>query len=180
MGIRTSRLALPVVLAGLMAGLLLAPQAAAGPAASGLRAAPVVPADTTAGYLVYDRTTRRIVAQSSARTRFRSASLVKLLIALDYLQGRTSVSTADRALLTSMLRSSDDDAASTLWVRRGYEQVVVRMKRLIGLVDAAPPPDRRYWGYTALSATDVVLTYNYLLDRATPFVRDLIVGNLER
>jgi hypothetical protein len=53
------------------------------------------------------------------------------------------------------------------------------MKRLIGLVDAAPPTDRRYWGYTALSATDVVLTYNYLLDRATPFVRDL-VGNLER
>jgi hypothetical protein len=74
MGIRTSRLALPVVLAGLMAGLLLAPQAAAGPAASGLRAAPVVPVDTTAGYLVYDRTARRIVAQSAATTRFRSAS----------------------------------------------------------------------------------------------------------
>ena len=88
MGIRTSRLALPVVLAGLMAGLLFAPQAGAGPAvgpgAGGLRAAPVVPVDTTAGYLVYDRTARRIVAQSAATTRFRSASLVKLLIALDY------------------------------------------------------------------------------------------------
>jgi hypothetical protein len=99
---------------GLLAALLLAPGAAAAPGGpGGLRAAPVVPADTTAGYLVYDRSTRRIVAQSSARTRFRSASLVKLLIALDYLQGRTSVSAADRALLTSMLRSSDDDAAST-------------------------------------------------------------------
>ena len=160
MGIRTSRLALPVVLAGLMAGLLFAPQAAAGPAAppaaGGLRAAPVVPVDTTAGYLVYDRTARRIVAESAATTRFRSASLVKLLIALDYLQGRTSVSAGDRKMLDSMLRSSDDAAASTLWVRRGYEQVVVRMVRLIGLVDTAPPTDRRYWGYTAVSAADVV------------------------
>jgi hypothetical protein len=180
MKIRTSRLALPVVLAGLLAALLLAPQATAAPAPGGLRAAPVVPVDTTAGYLVYDRTTRRIVAQSAATTRFRSASLVKLLIALDYLQGRTSVSAADQKLLDSMLRSSDDSAASTLWVRRGYEQVVVRMVRLIGLVDTAPPTDRRYWGYTAVSAADVVRIYNYVLDRATPFARNLILGDLER
>ncbi|MHC1561471.1 hypothetical protein ACR9E3_21125 [Actinomycetospora sp. C-140] len=178
-GVRT-RLGLALVLAGLLAGLLT-PAALAAPAdAAGLRAAPVVPVDTSAGYLVYDRTTRRIVAQSAATTRFRSASLVKLLIALDYLQGRTSVSTADRALLTSMLRSSDDDAASTLWVRRGYEQVVVRMVRLIGLVNTAPPTDRRYWGYTAISAADVARVYNFLLDRTTAFQRDLIVGNLER
>ncbi|GLZ47174.1 lipoprotein [Actinomycetospora sp. NBRC 106375] len=178
-GIRT-RLGLALVLAGLLAGLLT-PAALAAPAdTAGLRAAPGVPVDTSAGYLVYDRTTRRIVAQSAATTRFRSASLVKLLIALDYLQGRTSVSTADRALLTSMLRSSDDDAASTLWVRRGYEQVVVRMVRLIGLVNTAPPTDRRYWGYTAISAADVARVYNFLLDRTTAFQRDLIVGNLER
>src|SRR3954447_8443393 len=88
MGSRTScaRRGLPVVIVGLLAALLLAPGAAAAPGGpGGLRAAPVVPADTTAGYLVYDRSTRRIVAQSSARTRFRSASPVKLLIALDYL-----------------------------------------------------------------------------------------------
>ncbi|WP_433782417.1 LGFP repeat-containing protein [Actinomycetospora sp. CA-101289] len=180
MGSRTSRLAVPVVLAGLLAGLLLAPSALAAPPPGGLRAAPVVPADVTAGYVVYDRTTRRTVAESAPRARFRSASLVKLLIALDLTQGRTSVSSADRALLDSMLRSSDDDAASTLWVRQGYEQVVVRMVRLIGLADTAPPTDRRYWGYTAVSAADVATVYNYLLDRATPFQRDLIVGNLER
>jgi hypothetical protein len=183
MGVTTSRARrlVPLLLAGLLTGLLLAPAAVAAPASGGpMRAAPAVPVDTTAGYLVYDRTTRRIVAQSAATTRFRSASLVKLLIALDYLQGRSSVSSADRALLTSMLRSSDDDAASTLWVRRGYEQVVVRMVRLIGLQNTAPPTDRRYWGYTAVSAADVARVYNYLLDRTTAFQRDLIVGNLER
>ncbi|MEJ2890283.1 hypothetical protein [Actinomycetospora aeridis] len=170
----------PLLLAGVLAGLLVAPTASAAPVAGGLRAAPTVPADTTAGYVVYDRQTRRTVASALPRMPFRSASLVKLLIALDYLQGRTSVTAADRKLLDSMLRSSDDAAASTLWVRRGYEQVVVRMTRLIGLVDTAPPTDRRYWGYTAVSANDVVRTYLYLAERATPFVRDLILGNLER
>ncbi|MFC5063271.1 LGFP repeat-containing protein [Actinomycetospora atypica] len=146
-------------------------------------AAPVVPGDTSAAYMVYDRTTRKVVEQAGEHRLFRSASLVKLLIALDYLQTKGSTSAvpaADRTLLDSMLRSSDDDAASTLWVRGGYEKIVQRMVPKLGLVDTQPPTDRRYWGYTALSAADVVTTYTYLLDKAPASFRDLIVGDLER
>lgn len=176
-GMRGAWVAVAVVVATVagMVGIASAPPARA--------AAPVVPGDTQAGYVVYDRTTRQVVAQASQHRQFRSASLVKLLIALDYLQTKGStaaVPPADLKLLQSMLRSSDDDAASTLWVRGGYEQVIKRMVPKLGLVDTLPPTDRRYWGYTALSAADVVTTYNYLLDRAPATFRDLIVGNLEQ
>lgn len=165
-----------LTVAGVGLGLAVAPTRAQA-------AAPVVPGDTSAAYMVYDRTTKKVVEQAGEHRQFRSASLVKLLIALDYLQTKGStaaVPAADRTLLQSMLRSSDDDAASTLWVRGGYEKIVQRMVTRIGLVDTQPPTDRRYWGYTALSAADVVTIYTYLLDRAPASFRDLIVGDLER
>lgn len=169
-----------VVVALLASTLALISGGVAAPVA--LAAPPAVPGDTTAAYVVYDRTTKKVVEQTREHQKFRSASLVKLLIALDYLYQKGSVASvpaADRTLLESMLRSSDDDAASTLWVRGGYEQVVKRMVGRIGLVDTVPPTDRRYWGYTALSASDVVTVYNFLLDRAPSTYRDLVVGNLE-
>lgn len=176
-GVRTRQWLVVLVAAALLAGLVAfaAPRATAAP--------PPVPGDTTAAYVVYDRATKTVVEQSRERITFRSASLVKLFIALDFLYRKgtvASVSAADRKLLESMLRSSDDDAASTLWVRGGYELVVQRMVSRIGLRDTVVPTDRRYWGYTAVSAADVVATYNFLLDRAPVNYRDLIVGNLER
>jgi hypothetical protein len=139
-----------------------------------------VPAGTTAAWLVFDRKAGRFVATRNAHRKYRSASVVKILIAIDYLERRKSVPAADARLLKVMLRSSDDDAASAFWDRDGKGQIIVRMARKLGLADTAPPPAAKpgFWGYTSLSAYDIVKTYRYLLDRADAKVRETILGHL--
>jgi hypothetical protein len=139
-----------------------------------------LPAGMTASYLLVDRVTGATTARDEHR-QYRSASIVKLFIALDYLESHGPdyvIPAADLALLQPMLRSSNDDAASTLWVRDGWEQIVVRMIARIGLTDTAPPASRGKWGYTAISAADVVKTYQYILTQAHPRHRDFIMNNL--
>ncbi|GAA5066427.1 hypothetical protein HNP84_001137 [Thermocatellispora tengchongensis] len=143
---------------------------------------PKVPAGTTAGYVVFDRVARKVTAQRNAHRAFRSASVVKILIAIDYLESHRTVPAADAALLKVMLRSSDDAAATTFWNRGGKKRIIERMARKLKLADTAPPPDHKpgFWGYTSLSAWDVAATYRYLLDTADPRVRGLILGHLRR
>jgi hypothetical protein len=141
-----------------------------------------LPPGMTASYLVLDRATGASWGLEEHK-QYRSASVVKLFIALDYLESHGPdfvIPPEDLALLQPMLRSSNDDAASTLWVRDGWEQIVVRMVTRIGLTDTAPPADRGKWGYTAISAADVVKTYQYILNLAHPKYRDFIMGNLHQ
>ncbi|GAA2819946.1 hypothetical protein [Saccharopolyspora taberi] len=142
---------------------------------------PDIPNEVTAGYLVVGAD--GAVAARDERLRFRSASLVKLHIALDYLEnlgpGR-EIPAADRAPLERMLRASNDDAASELWERAGQTEVIGRMVDLIGLRDTTPPDSEGMWGYTAISAADVIRTYRWILREARPRVRDFIMGNLRK
>ncbi|TVT60880.1 hypothetical protein FNH05_03830 [Amycolatopsis rhizosphaerae] len=134
----------------------------------------------TASYLAFDQTTGHTFGADEHR-QYRSASVVKLFIALDYLESHGpgyQIPAEDLALLQPMLRSSNDDAASTLWVRDGWQEIVNRMVALIGLTDTAPPEKPGMWGYTAISAADIVKTYRYLLHRANPEYRDFIMDNL--
>nr|WP_226899542.1 hypothetical protein [Nonomuraea phyllanthi] len=172
----TKPLAAAAAAVPLVAGLAVPAQA--GPA----QAAPKVPAGTTAAWVVFDRHAGRFVATRNAHRKFRSASVVKILIAIDYLERRKSVPAADARLLKIMLRSSDDDAASAFWDRDGKGRIITRMARKLGLADTAPPPASKpgFWGYTSLSAYDIVRTYRYLLDRADARVRDTILGHLRR
>ncbi|MFC0041637.1 serine hydrolase [Actinomadura rayongensis] len=107
---------------------------------------------------------------------------MKLLIALDYLRGRGRVPVGDQRLLRVMLRSSDDKAATALWKRGGQGAIVRRQAARIGLRDTAPPPAALpgFWGYTALSAADVVAVYRFLLERAPARDRELVLGHLRR
>ncbi|MEU9183119.1 hypothetical protein AB0D14_00835 [Streptomyces sp. NPDC048484] len=150
-------------------------------AAAGL----TVPAGVTAGVAVFDRQTGTFTEQLNPAMQFRSASVVKLLIALDYMWNRDpdyEIPAADRAQLNSMLRSSDDDAASDFWVRGGEGAIVSRMAYELKLQNTNPPPDGQddMWGYTAMSAADTVKIYRYLLDQAPAPVRELIMGNLRQ
>lgn len=170
----------------LAAGILYGSPADALPAQREQAAGPPrVPAGTTAAWVVFDRragSAGKIVAARNAHRRYRSASVVKILIAIDYLERRKTVPAADARLLGEMLRSSDDAAATTLWSRSGRGAIVTRTARRLGLADTAPPPASHpgFWGYTSLSAYDVVRTYRYLLDTAEPRVRDTILGHLRR
>ncbi|MFF5114847.1 hypothetical protein [Streptosporangium sp. NPDC000509] len=152
------------------------------PASAAAPGKPNIPPGVTAGYVVFDRQTAKVTEYRNAHRRFRSASVVKILIAIDYLESRKSVPQRDLALLKAMLRVSDDGAATSFWTRGGQGKIVQRMARKLRLTDTAPPPADKpgFWGYTSLSAMDVATTYRYLLDQADPKVGGLILGHLRR
>jgi hypothetical protein len=161
-----------------------APPTSAAPSPVPTSAAPVaIPAGVTAGIVIYDRQAKAYVLQQRPAWRFRSASLVKLLIALDYFWNKGpgyAVPAAEQPKLQIMLRSSDDTAATALWKADGQREIVSRMVQRLGLQDTAPPPVSQpgYWGYTAVSAGDLVRVYQYILDKAPQPVREFIMGNL--
>ncbi|MGW0481734.1 hypothetical protein [Nonomuraea sp. NPDC003214] len=158
------------------------PSASASTARTRTARPPKVPAGTTASWLVFDRTKGKAVATRHAHRKFRSASVIKILMAIDFLERNRQVSAADARLLKIMLRESDDDAASTLWDRGGKGAIVTRMARKLRLSDTTPPPATHpgFWGYVSLSVHDIVRTYRYLLDTAEPRVRDTVLGHLRQ
>ncbi|MFE6488405.1 hypothetical protein ACFVGN_36485 [Streptomyces sp. NPDC057757] len=182
------------LLVAVLAGLTAAPARAAAPPAGPpgapgeVRAAATaveVPPGVTAGVAVFDRQTGTFTEQLNPRLRVRSASVVKLLIALDHLWNRGpgyTLAADDRARFDSMLRSSDDASASYYWSQNGGSAIVDRMVSRLGLADTAGPPAGYpgYWGYTALSAADTVRIYRYLLDSAPAPVRTLVMGDLRQ
>ncbi|MFB9391822.1 hypothetical protein ACFPM3_04300 [Streptomyces coeruleoprunus] len=143
-----------------------------------------VPAGVTAGVAVFDRRTGTFTEQINAAGQFRSASVVKILIALDMLWNRdpATLPAADRTRIDAMLRSSDDAAASHYWANNGQGAVIDRMVARLRLADTARPPASHpgFWGYTALSARDTVTIYRYLLDSAPAAVRDYVMNNLRQ
>ncbi|TXS26383.1 hypothetical protein EAO70_03065 [Streptomyces sp. adm13(2018)] len=147
-------------------------------------ASPQVPAGVTAGVAVFDRQTGTFTEQLAPAATFRSASVVKLLIALDFLWNRSpdTLPAADRTRLDAMLRSSQDAAASHYWSAYGGSAIVGRMVTRLGLTDTAPPPAgyEGYWGYTAMSARDTVKTYRYILESAPAPVRSFVMDRLRQ
>ncbi|MFJ8591725.1 hypothetical protein [Streptomyces sp. NPDC093598] len=150
-------------------------------------AAAQIPPGVTAGVAVYDREAGMFTEQVNESAQFRSASVVKLLLALDFLWDRGpdyTIPAADRARLEPMLRSSDDDAADHYWSTYGGSAIIKRMldRPSLGLRDTAPPPAEYagFWGYTALSARDTVAIYRYILEKAPAPVRTFIMDNLRR
>ncbi|MFF3350147.1 SH3 domain-containing protein [Streptomyces sp. NPDC002779] len=143
-----------------------------------------VPAGVTAGVAVFDRQTGTFTEQLNTSAQFRSASVVKLLIALDVLWNRSpdALTATDRARIDTMLRGSDDTAASTFWSNNGSGAIIDRMVTRLGLTDTARPPSTHpgFWGYTALSARDTVKIYRHLLDSAPAATRDYLLGNLRQ
>lgn len=149
-----------------------------------------VPEGITASFAVYDREHEEFTAVRNPHARFRAASVVKLLIALDHLiqhdpvldlaHATTDEQRMDILALRTMLRGSWDYAASVFWVRGGFTDIIDRMTTLIGLPDTSPPaPEQHgFWGYTITSAADVVKIYHYILDSAPTQYRDFIIGNL--
>ncbi|WP_328995906.1 hypothetical protein OG394_14715 [Kribbella sp. NBC_01245] len=142
-----------------------------------------VPPGVTAGVAVFDRRTGTFTERLNPDLQFRSASVVKLLIVLDYLWNRApayDIPVADRARLDVMLQSSDDSAASYYWDTLGGGDIIDRMVPRLGLTHTARPPASHpgFWGYVAITPADTVRIYRYLLDRAPAPVRQYVMGNL--
>jgi hypothetical protein len=95
----------------------------------------------------------------AAHRPFPTASMVKLYLAEDVLHraraGRFALTPDDLGLLEWMIRSSDDPAASALWVRFGGAQAVVDVAARYGLTGTAPPAVPGQWGQAVTTAGDL-------------------------
>ncbi len=130
----------------------------------------------TLGALVVDRTAGTELLAIEPDRQFRSASLVKLLIAIDVLEQKTDEHT--RRQLTVMLARSDDDIASSLWVSGGGSEIVARTAERLGLGGTEPPKKPGRWGDVLLTAHDVARIYEYVLTELPDEDRELIVNAL--
>jgi Beta-lactamase enzyme family len=179
----TIRPFLPVVLLVLvLTGTLLAPGRAR---ATGLPAQEVVAAVTAAygaGGTVAVAVARQLIAdpdlpvraaearaaQFTARSAdnghiaqrpFPSASMVKLFLAEDVLRrartGAVVLGAQDRELLAHMIRSSDDPAASAVWVRFDGPSTVRAVALRYELTGTSPPARAGQWGETMTTARDL-------------------------
>jgi hypothetical protein len=118
------------------------------------------------GFEVFDRdlgTSGDVMASSNADTPIYTASVVKLLIAIDALHREGwAPSTSTSNEITQMLEGSNDGDASDFWVRDGGNAIVTRMVDLIGLKHTILSTVAGQWGMTKMSASDVVATYQFI------------------
>ncbi|NIH88560.1 serine hydrolase [Amycolatopsis granulosa] len=113
--------------------------------------------------LVYDRTQDRVLRAEGTDARFRSASLVKVIIALDLVQRGKVTSDRPSPRVARMLAASDDVIASALWQSGGGPDIVHRVAQSLSLTATEPPADSSRWGDTLLSASDMVTVYRAVL-----------------
>lgn len=130
------------------------------------RAADAVEPNTTVGAVVFDRMTEQTRLTINPDRQFRSASLVKLLIAIDVLE--RGADAEDRRQLAQMLAVSDDDIASSYWVLGGRPDIVRRTSAALGLTGTQPPEDPGMWGEVLVTPGDVARVYEHILDLPTP------------
>jgi hypothetical protein len=132
------------------------------------------------GVFVEDRSTGAELLTIEPDRQFRSASLVKLLIAIDALNRDDGPKQSER--IAQMLALSDDDIASSLWVAGGGGALVTRTAAQLGLTDTEPPPSSRpgRWGDVSLTARDVVRIYDYVLTELPADQRNLMVDSMAR
>lgn len=137
--------------------------------------------DTTLSVAVLDRKTGELADGASANALLYSASLVKLVVAVDILQRRHSglpVADQDEDLIRRALGLSDDDAMNDLWGRFDGPGAVSRVAQQLGLTETRPPDNPMQWGETVTSAHDFARLFSFVLSGLPPQDRDLIMSSL--
>ncbi len=129
------------------------------------------------GIVIVDRQTELRILSLNADRQFPSASLVKLLIALDVLSREPRDLAAGDAV-TRMLSESDDAIASRLWVAGGGGELVRRWATKLDLTGTEPPSVPGKWGATSTTPNDVARIYQFVLSELGADHRELIVNAL--
>ncbi|MBB1156900.1 hypothetical protein [Amycolatopsis dendrobii] len=125
--------------------------------------------------VVFDRAKGTTPVSLDPHRHYTSASLVKLLIALDALDRDSNPGTVQE-----MLSRSDDDTASKLWVEGGETKIVRDAVTEMGLAETRPPDNPGRWGDTKITAADITRVYRYLMDQAPARHRTTILTALGR
>jgi hypothetical protein len=110
---------------------------------------PLAGTDGWASWALLDRRTGRLRTGGDSGTNT-TESMVKAWIAADYLRGLglRDPDGSEVDLLSRMIRDSDDQAAQTLYLRRGGDAVIRRLVATCGLTDT-----RLYAGWWSLTRT---------------------------
>jgi hypothetical protein len=129
-----------------------------------------------------DRAEGYWAGNAAARVAEPTASVSKVFIADNLLlragRGQLALSPADRGAMTSMLRSSNDDAAQSFWDRFGGASMVADVVGRYHLGNASVQPR---WFDTRISSADMVSYYNQVIagqGGLAPADRDFILGQL--
>jgi hypothetical protein len=167
---------------------LAAPAAPAAPR-SGLAQAAVDAAQGAAGsatelaVAVLDRETGELSLGARGGEPYYTASLSKVLVAVDVLDRRRldglAVADADIALLNRALGPSDDNAMNALWSRFDGAGGIGRVSSRMGLTGTTGPRDPSQWGEVSMSAEDSVRTWQYMLEDMPTADRDLLVSAMD-
>ncbi|QLY34532.1 tat pathway signal sequence [Nocardia huaxiensis] len=147
------------------------------------------------GYVVRDRVTGGVYRNANADTMFWTASTIKLAIAEDLLNrarvGAITLDGGDRALLESMLATSNDNAADILWnkyagIDRMSFQNAFRSNGMTGLVPFPPTtaveqfklfPD---WGFQQCTPADLDRLMDDVLTRMHPDDRAYLIDRMRQ
>jgi hypothetical protein len=128
---------------------------------------------TNLSVTVYDREEQKLTTNYRPTSKFTSASLVKVFIALEAVEENV-----ESATVKEMLAKSDDNTASELWSELGGPDIVRTWAAKVGLHDTKPPADPGHWGDTQITAPDMVVLYRYLLEREPTAKRKIILDGM--
>jgi hypothetical protein len=137
-------------------------------------------ASTYLAVAVLDRATGEVSVGARGTEPFYTASLSKVVLAVDVLDRRRldglAVSDADIGLIRRALGPSDDNAMNTLWVRFDGPGAAGRVSRRLGLTATTAPSDPSQWGQMRVPAADIVRIWRYILDESPDPDRDLLIN----
>nr|WP_228045918.1 serine hydrolase [Saccharopolyspora sp. HNM0983] len=108
-----------------------------------------------------------------------TASVVKVLVAVDLLNRRGDRLSADeRELLDRALTISDDEALNALWSVEGGAGAVDRIAARAGMTGTRPPQNPAQWGETVSTARDIARLFGFVASGVDAEHRDLVVDAL--
>jgi hypothetical protein len=136
----------------------------------------------TFGVAVLDVHTGELSVGRGGERAFMSASLSKLIVAVDVLdrhraQGRL-LDPVDLDLIGRALSGSDDGAMNVLWGKHDGAGAIGRVAGRLGLTARLPPDATRMWGDTEVTAADMVSIYRHVLVDMAPGDGAVIIGAL--
>ncbi|MCX2966375.1 serine hydrolase [Gordonia aquimaris] len=138
-------------------------------------------ADVDVAVAVLDRVTGDVVGNGQAMGPMFSASLAKVVVAVDMLDRRRSaalpLSENDVELIRRALGPSDDSAMNDLWTRFDRMGAVGRVATRLGLTDTAAPIEPDIWGWMTTTASDATRLLAYVAEMPPPDA-DVIIGAL--
>lgn len=143
----------------------------------------------TVGFVLRDRVSGARYRNAAAAEPIWTASTIKLAMVADLLSreqsGALRLTATDREQMAAMLRSSDNDAADSLWSRYGGTGNVFNtnfprygMKRVQpqpGFGDVYP-----YWGFQKATADDLDALMNYVFTGLTPANTAAVIAEMQR